>query len=97
MRIEAYPKRAGLCPEVLSRFSTAPIFNLIQTVRPRYAAETLGEIKHRLSRESTVLVTGFGLGIMEKIFQMHYPDPTSSPTFCRTLSGQNYYINIQDE
>ncbi|KAE9365847.1 hypothetical protein N431DRAFT_472434 [Stipitochalara longipes BDJ] len=92
MQIELYAKRStGLGPEVLSTFSSRPIFNLITTIRSRHVADTLGEAKHRLSKESTVLVSSYGIGVKNKIFKTHYQDPTSRPTFCRVISGQPFW------
>jgi 2-dehydropantoate 2-reductase len=90
--MEVYPKHSdSLGPEELSKFSSRPILNLITTVRSRYAADAIAQVKHRLSRESTVLVSGYGLGLVDKIFDRHYPDSKSRPTFYRLLTGQRVW------
>jgi hypothetical protein len=65
MHVDLYPK--GLPGEVASQFSTRPIFNLITTTRARYVASSIEQIKYRLSRESTVLVSGYGIGVLGKL------------------------------
>jgi len=92
VQMELYPKRSAfLGPDELSNFSSRPIFNLITTITSKYVMDTVGEVKHRLSKESTVLVSCFGVGIMKKIFQMHFQDSMSRPTFCRGISGQSFW------
>lgn len=70
-----------------SQKPSRPIINLVNAVRNRYVVQSLQGIKHRLGRESNIIATHEGLGIMEEIYKKVFPDPASRPSFRVALSG----------
>lgn len=58
-----------------------PIMNLICVVRSQWAAAAISELKDRLRPESAVLAIQDGLGVLEEIFELNYPDTRTRPSF----------------
>ncbi|KAH8794627.1 hypothetical protein BGZ57DRAFT_315989 [Hyaloscypha finlandica] len=61
--------------------SLGPIKNLICAVDVQSVVRALQANKHRLSRESTILLTAKGMGIMEMINEQVFPNPKTRPTY----------------
>jgi ketopantoate reductase len=58
-----------------------PIKNLICAVDVQSVVHALQANKHRLSRESTILLTEKGMGIMEMVNEQVFPNPKTRPTY----------------
>ncbi|KUJ06877.1 uncharacterized protein LY89DRAFT_678456 [Mollisia scopiformis] len=68
-----------------------PILNLVCAIRSKWAAGAIFEIKHRLLPNSTVLVIADGLGVLEEIFNVNFPDARTRPSFRLGLSNHGVW------
>ncbi|KAI9819193.1 MAG: hypothetical protein M1827_007349 [Pycnora praestabilis] len=57
------------------------IFNLIVTTKAGNTVSALRRIKHRLSRESTILFLQNGMGILEEVNSKLFPDVETRPNY----------------
>lgn len=57
------------------------IHTLIVTTEPSTTLSALSSIKHRLRKTSTICFVQDGLGIVEKINRLIFPDPRDRPTY----------------
>lgn len=57
-----------------------PIKSLNFAVDTQSLAHALQSQKHRLNRDSTILFTQTGMGIMEMVNEQVFPDPKTRPT-----------------
>jgi ketopantoate reductase len=58
-----------------------PIKNLVCAVDAQVVVHALQSLKHRLNRDSTILFTQKGMGIMEMVNEQVFPDPKTRPTY----------------
>lgn len=88
------------------RLKGRPILDLVSTVRSRWVEKSMLEIRHRLCPESAVLSLQDGLGVLEEVFAVNFPDPLTRPAFrlgpmnqgiWETVeSKQGHKINVED-
>ncbi|KAB8216316.1 ketopantoate reductase PanE/ApbA C terminal-domain-containing protein [Aspergillus novoparasiticus] len=59
----------------------SPIDTLIVAVKANYTRSVLSTVKHRLSRNSTILFLQNGMGILEEVDESVFPDPAQRPHY----------------
>ncbi|KAE8309629.1 ketopantoate reductase PanE/ApbA C terminal-domain-containing protein, partial [Aspergillus transmontanensis] len=59
----------------------SPIDTLIVAVKANYTRSVLNTVKHRLSRNSTILFLQNGMGILEEVDESVFPDPAQRPHY----------------
>ncbi|QMW29974.1 ketopantoate reductase PanE/ApbA C terminal-domain-containing protein [Aspergillus flavus] len=59
----------------------SPIDTLIVAVKANYTRSVLNTVKHRLSRNSTILFLQNGMGILEEVDESVFPDPEQRPHY----------------
>lgn len=57
------------------------IYNLVVTLKAYATAKAINSIAHRLTRESTILFLQNGMGIIDEVNRLVFPDPTQRPTY----------------
>jgi len=78
------------------RQEKSPILNLIWCTRARYAYDAIYSVRHRLSKESTVMFIQSGMGILERVMTQIFPDINSRPTFIQASSTQPLWQEGQE-
>ena len=66
---------------VTGKGSLSPIDTLIVAVKANYTRSVLNTVKHRLSRNSTILFLQNGMGILEEVDESVFPDPEQRPHY----------------
>ena len=57
------------------------IYNLVVTLKAYATAKAINSIAHRLTRESTILFLQNGMGIIDEVNNLVFPDPAQRPTY----------------
>ena len=57
------------------------IYNLVVTLKAHGTAKAINTIAHRLTRESTILFLQNGMGIINEVNNLVFPDPAQRPTY----------------
>ena len=57
------------------------IYNLVVTLKAYATAKAINSIAHRLTRESTILFLQNGMGIIDEVNTLVFPDPAQRPTY----------------
>ncbi|CZR63157.1 uncharacterized protein PAC_13054 [Phialocephala subalpina] len=76
--------------------SPRPIMNLICVVRSKWAASSINEVKERLRPDSAILAVQDGLGVLEEIFKLNYPDTRTRPSFRLGLMNHRMWVEDGD-
>lgn len=65
--------------------SDAPIHNLIVTTKASRTIPALSDIRHRLSKNSTICFLQNGMGILDDVSREIFPDPEERPTYVQGI------------
>ena len=69
----------------------APIHNLIVTVKAAHAAPALASIAHRIAPDSTILFLHNGMGVLEKVNEIVFPDAETRPNYMTGVVSHGVY------
>lgn len=72
------------------------IHQLIISVKAPFVIRALSQIAHRLSRESSILLFPSGIGILEEVNQIVFPDENTRPTYVNGLITHNLRASDSD-
>lgn len=67
------------------------IYNLIVATKSQYTVSALNYIKHRLTRESTILFLQNGMGIIEEVNEKLFPDMETRPNYILGITTHGVY------
>ncbi|KAF2723680.1 hypothetical protein K431DRAFT_310774 [Polychaeton citri CBS 116435] len=62
-----------------------PIHNLIVSVKTPFTVSALSSVRHRLSRDSTIVFLQNGMGVIEEINEKLFPDESNRPSYIQGI------------
>ncbi|KAI8461825.1 ketopantoate reductase-like protein [Phakopsora pachyrhizi] len=71
----------GITYQFLGRQQQEPIDSLLVTTKAHQVTNSIRPIRHRLSRNSTLVLLHNGLGVLEELVEELFPDPLDRPSF----------------
>jgi len=87
-------KASGFTIEVVKDSSSSPpISHLIVSTKAMATARALAEIKDRLTADSTVLFTQNGMGALDEVNALVFPDPATRPNYLSAIVVHGVFSN----